>query len=237
MTTYTSPDERPLGYWLTATDRLLAAEFARAFDNEGITRRDWRLLNAIDGAVPIARPIDDRKLGRLIELGWVTPAEDGWALTDEGQAAKKRLGTIVDGIRATIAEAVSADDYATTVATLAQIARALGWDENVPLPRKNRERGGHGRRGAHRHGHGAFEHRRHVRRGFGPHPFEAPGTQPHAGHGFHDHGAFDHGLADEPHHHGRFGGHWGAHRRIARMAQHAYERGFDAGFDRGSTTR
>lgn len=155
----TPPEERPLGYWLTATDRLLAAEFARAFENEGITRRDWRLLNAVDGTVPTGRPVDDRKLGRLIELGWIAPAESGWALTDDGRAAKERLGGVVDGIRTTVAEAVSPEEYATTIASLTAIARALGWDENAPLPRKHRgrdrDRDGHRRHGGygHRHGH------------------------------------------------------------------------------------
>ena len=214
MNTHTSPDDRPLGYWLKATDRLMAAEFARAFENEGITRREWRLLNVVDGTVRSGRPVDDRKLGRLIELGWIAPSEDGWTLTDEGQAAKKRLGAIVDGIRTRIAEAVSPEDYATTIATLTQIAQALGWDENAPLPRTQRDHGPH-------RGHG--RHHRH------------PGGRWHGKRS----GSFGHGRTEGPHHGeaGPHGGRGGWRPRIARMAQHAYERGFDAGFDRGTTTR
>ena len=252
MNTHTSPDDRPLGYWLKATDRLMAAEFARAFENEGITRREWRLLNVVDGTVQSGHPVDDRKLGRLIELGWIAPSEDGWSLTDEGQAAKKRLGTIVDGIRATIAEAVSPEDYATTIATLTQIAQALGWDENVPLPRKQRDHGPHRGHGRHRGGRWHGEHGHHGRghrRGFAPHPSEASESWAHAEHGCRGHraadrGEFDrdsfaHGRAEGPHHgeSGPHSGHGGWRPRIARMAQHAYERGFDAGFDRGATAR
>ncbi|WP_460795995.1 MarR family winged helix-turn-helix transcriptional regulator [Microbacterium sp. GXF0217] len=251
MNTQNTPsEERPLGYWLTATDRLLAAEFARVFENEDITRRDWRLLNAIDGDVPTGRPIDDRKLGRLIERGWIAAADDGWSLTEDGRAAKERLRVVVDGIRATIAEAVSSEEYATTIASLAAMARALGWDENTPLPRKNR--GGRGHRGNRGHGprHGhpfgrfvghageghGFDHGGHEGHGrrsgrpefAGDHAQrEAHDGRPHAGHG---HGA--------PHSEGRGQhGRGGLHRRVARMAQHAYERGFDAGFERGSTVR
>ncbi|MGF6822883.1 hypothetical protein M2317_001790 [Microbacterium sp. ZKA21] len=189
----TSREERPFGYWLTATDRLLAAEFARAFENEGITRRDWRLLNAVDGSVPTGRPIDDRKLGRLIELGWISSAEDAWELTDDGRAAKERLGAIVDGIRATVAGAVSPEDYATTIASLTAIARALGWDENAPLPRRRRGHEGRRRHGGHS--------RRHAH-GFGPFAgHRAPDD--------HDHDHDGHG-----HRHGRrFGEHAGPHCR------------------------
>lgn len=152
---------RPLGYWLKAVDRLLAAEFARAFEAEGASRRDWRLLNAVDGTVAPRRPLNGHRLHRLIERGWVARTDDGFALTDDGRAAKERLGDIVSGIRARVSDAVPPEDLATTLASLEQIARALGWSEDAPLP--------HGRtgRGHARHGHG--RHGRGGHRGFGPH--------------------------------------------------------------------
>src|SRR5690606_6877617 len=48
----TDENSRPFGFWLKAVDRLMAAEFARAFESEGITRREWRLLNIVDGTAP-----------------------------------------------------------------------------------------------------------------------------------------------------------------------------------------
>lgn len=172
-----TPDEtsRPFGFWLKAVDRLMAIEFAAAFESEGITRREWRLLNIIDGTVPGAprkydRPVPEHKLGRLIDLGWVTDAEGSWTLTDEGRAAKERLGGIVDGIRAMVTDAVPADDLATTMATLEQLARAFGWDEETPLPRGRGGRGHgpcqHGRDGHHDGPHGRRGHRGHE----GGHP-------------------------------------------------------------------
>src|SRR5690606_28521470 len=123
----TDENSRPFGFWLKAVDRLMANEFATAFESEGITRRDWRLLNVIDDTVSDKRPLRIHKLGLLIELGWVTDAEGTWTLTDDGRAAKERLGGIVDGIRAKVTDAVPADDLATTIATLEQLARAFGW--------------------------------------------------------------------------------------------------------------
>lgn len=250
-----NPDEnsRPFGFWLKAVDRLMAAEFASAFESEGITRREWRLLNVIDGTVPADRPKSDRplpahKLTRLIELGWVTDAEGTWTLTDEGRTAKERLGGIVDGIRAKVTDAVPAEDLATTMATLEKLARTFGWDEETPLPR------GRGRRDFDPRGFGRGRGRGFGPHGFGPRGFGKPGFGPqsfdHEGHGAPDydgrghceHGDrrfahdADHGHRGGPHaHNGHEGrGHHGRGRaHFARFVQGSYERGFDAGFARG----
>ncbi|MGW9157382.1 MarR family winged helix-turn-helix transcriptional regulator [Microbacterium sp. NPDC055665] len=241
---------RPFGYWLKAADRLMAAEFAAAFDGEHVTRRDWRILNIVDGTVTADRPLNAHKLHRLVERGWVTPEGDGWTLTDEGRVAKDRLGALVDGIRAKVSSAVSDEEMATTLASLEKIARAFGWDEETPLPR--------GRR----HGFGGPRHGRGFPRGFGrrfgrgfghEHGFDHSdgrdfghgpehGFGPDVAHGFGpdaEHGC-RHGEAGAGHRgHGRGHGHPGHNEhghgphRAERIAQHAFERGFDAGFTRG----
>lgn len=226
----TPQPSRPFGFWLTAVDRLMAEDFAAAFDKEGTSRRDWRLLNVVDGTAPHDRPLHRRKLQHLIDRGWVAVDGEGWTLTDDGRAAKDRLSTLVDGIRAKVADAVTVEDMATTLASLESIARAFGWDEETPLPRKGRGHGrrfgheagradgfGHGRRFGHGrefgHGHGReFDHAREFGQGreFGH------GLEFDRGHG-HEHGReFDHG-----HEHGREFGHGigdadGAHGRIDR---------------------
>lgn len=226
---------RPFGYWLKAADRLMAAEFAAAFDGEHASRRDWRMLNIVDGTAPSDRPLNGHKLHRLVERGWVSPEGDGWALTDDGRAAKDRLGVIVDDIRTKVEEAVSPEDMATTLASLEKIARAFGWDEETPLPRGRR----HGFGGP-RHGRG-FGHGfgrpfgRGFGRGFGAgvergfeHDREHDFDREHACERGHAHSR-EHGHGE--HGHGRGRGH-GPH-RSERIAQHAFERGFDAGFTRG----
>lgn len=174
----TQNSSRPFGYWLKAVDRLMAAEFATAFEREGASRRDWRMLNLVDGTVPARRPLHPRKLKGLVARGWVAQDGDRWTLTDEGRSAKERLGTIVDGIRAKVTDAVSPEELATTIASLERIAKAFGWDEEAPLPR----RGGRphfGRRFGFGPGHG-FGHRHHR--------FDAEDSHD-CGHGFgHGHG-------------------------------------------------
>lgn len=256
----TPTERRPLGYWLRVVDSLITREFAAAFEREGITRRDWMLLNILSGDVEapgfaerLARK--GKRLRRLEDLGWAEEQGVGtWTLTDAGREAKERLGDVVSGIRSRVAGAVSPEDYATTMASLEAIARELGWDETGDFPRG----GGWGRRG--RFG-GPRPFRPDIRFGFGPnlhHGFEPgrpgrPGTDPHhgashgearRGHGpeaWSGHGREDEGCHG---HHGRGGfghhgyGHHGYGHRGHGHGHHghggsetAYERGFVAGFD------
>lgn len=259
----TDTTSRPFGYWLKAVDRLMAAEFDSAFEGEHASRRDWRMLNIIDGTAPARRPLNAHKLRALVERGWVVADGDGWTLTDDGRAAKERLGAIVDGIRAKVTDAVSLEDLETTLTSLEQIARAFGWDEESPLPRGRGRRHGFGPRGFGRgftpeHGFGPGLHGRGFGRRHG-HPFGrgrgfAPGFDSehehehgadaergghgcgHRGHPGHDRlaDAHDHGRADHGRaDHGQLRGPRHGEHRVARAAQHAYERGFDAGFTRG----
>ncbi|REJ04040.1 hypothetical protein DY023_17175 [Microbacterium bovistercoris] len=183
---------RPFGFWITAIDRLMAERFATAFENEGLTRRDWRLLNVVaEGGDP-----HTPKIRRLAERGWITRTSGTWQLTDSGRAAKERLGAVVDGIRAQVSDVVTPEDYAVLTASLENIARAFGYEEGKPLPRRHR---GHHR--GHRHG-GHGEHR------FGPH-----------GHGHHEHRAFEGAPFDGDR---RGHGHWGHGRGHAPQVQHIH---------------
>lgn len=254
----TANTSRPFGFWIKAVDRLMAAEFASSFEGEHASRRDWRILNVIDGTAPARRPLNAHKLRDLIERGWVVADGDGWTLTDDGRAAKERLGGIVEGIRAKVSDAVSPEDLDTTIATLEQIARAFGWDEETPLPRGRGHGHGFGRRGfgpgfgprdfGRRHGHPFGRGHGHgFGRGFAPNHGHGANAEDgadaeHGSHsGFGHHGCADRGhdrIADTTggHRHGRHGhgpSHHDGANRAARAAQHAYERGFDAGFSRG----
>lgn len=242
----TDDESRPLGYWLKAADRHLAAAFAEAFAAEGVGRREWRLLNVIDGAAPSSSPLREHKLDRLIALGWVAKEGEAWSLTDEGAAAKDRLGRIVQGLRARVTEAVPAEDLETTLRSLERIALAFGWSEDAPLPRGGGR--GHGRGRGRGRGRG-FGHRRGFGRGDA---FESPGAFERRrafeqGGAFERRGGFDAGhdfdesrpeFCDRHPGHGRDGSparRGGGHARFARKAQEAYARGFDAGFARGRT--
>lgn len=228
---------RPFGYWLRAVDRLLAREFETAFEAEGATRRDWRLLSLLDGDV-VAPELSERlqrgggkKLRGLVERGWLVETDGSWTVTDEGHAAKERLSEAATGIREKVAGAVSDEDIATTMATLEAVARELGWDPDERMPR------GFGRR--------SFG----PRHGFGPRPGFGPrggrGFDAERGHGCRGDGAPDerrgHGQMDRGHApagptgHGQRGHGRPGHTR--RAGEHAFERGFDAGFSRGAASR
>ena len=211
MDTHTNTTtSRPFGYWLRAVDRLLAREFETAFENEGITRREWRLLSLLDGdldAPELTARLErhgGKKLRALTERGWISRTGDAWTLTDEGRAAKARLSESVDAIRAKVAASVSEQDFATTLASLEAIARSLGWEPAERMPR-----------------------------GFGPRGFGRSGFGPgRHGHGF---GPFGPGEGFGPHREGfrpREGFGPGAH-GARRHAERAFERGFEAGFARG----
>jgi hypothetical protein len=210
-------ESRPLGYWLKAADRYMAAAFAEAFKAEGVGRREWRLLNVIDGTRPARRPLHPGKVARLVELGWVEQNDGEYRLTEEGQNAKDRLAQVVDGLRARVAEAVPEADLETTMRSLEQIATAFGWTEDAPMPRRPRRggRGGFARGGF---GHG-------LRREYGRGRDHEFGQR----HGFgHDRNrGYSH---DRGHGHGHVHGRGGGSRR----AQVAFERGFAAGFEQGT---
>jgi len=225
---------RPLGYWLRAVDALLAREFATAFEAEGVTRRDWRILNLLGGDV-VAPELAERlqrrgkKLAGLVERGWIAESDGEFTLTDAGRAAKDRLGETVAGIRARVSGAVSEADFATTLASLQSIATELGWDPEERMPRGPRHRG-HGRGRAFGPGFGrGFGHGRPFGPGHGDSGFGRPafGPDDHRGHG---EPGIDHGC-NHGHRSGRAHGHGHRH------AERAYERGFAAGFDRGSAPR
>jgi hypothetical protein len=162
--------ERPLGYWLRTVDGYITRTFAEALDAEGVSRRDWMLLNVLAGDVDapglaerLARK--GKRLRSLEDRGWALQKGDGsWELTDLGRAEKERIGAIVDGVRARVSGAIGDDAYTQLTASLEAIARELGWDETTAAER------GFGHPGA--------------GRGFGRPPFGAPGFGPDFAPGF-----------------------------------------------------
>jgi hypothetical protein len=83
----------------------------------------------------------------LADRGWVAPSGSGWQLTEEGRAAKERIGEKTAAIRERVSRAVPEEDFATMLSSLEAIARELGWKEGVRLPPRGRTHGkrGHGR--------------------------------------------------------------------------------------------
>lgn len=210
--------ERSLRFWMRAAHAALTAELARVLADEGLDRRDWAVLHVLAG-VRTAPGLDERvqhggkRVRALAARGWATETDGRWVATDEGRRERDRIEGLVNEVRGRASGAVSDDDFATTVASLEKIARALGWDENAQ--RGCRPRGRHGFGPGLGRGFGfGF--------GFGPRfGGFGPGSVP--GRGEHSHGA-------ELGHHGEH-----QHRGGERMhrGERAFERGFTAGFAAG----
>lgn len=208
-------DGRPLGFWLRTVDGLLDRAFDEAFQAEEVSRRDWMLLNAVDGTVEAPWLLErlahrGSRVRRLIERGWIAFDTDGWHLTPEGRSAKQRLSNLADGVRDRVAGAVGPERFASTLASLEAIARELGWDESREMDFVG-GRAGRGTGGRDRHGSPEFGPRSHGR----------PGPSPRG---------FDHGEPRDLRPGGSCRGH--GHTRSG-VTQDAFERGFAAGFAQG----
>src|SRR4051812_1264966 len=125
-------ERKPIGYWLKELDRRIEETLDRALGDEGVTRRDWQVLNAL-GPAPAARGevieqlrpfwgVDrdepDAVLQALVARGWaLRDASDRFALSPEGDAARSTLLERVKQLRVAIAEGVTPEQYATTIDT------------------------------------------------------------------------------------------------------------------------
>jgi DNA-binding MarR family transcriptional regulator len=133
-------DRKPIGYWLKELDRLIETTLDDALAGEGVTRRDWQVLNALGPeAVPREQVIEalrpfwgveaadpDSVLDGLIARGWaLRDAFDRFALSPEGEAARAALLERVNALRAAIADGITPEAYSTTVETLARMAANL----------------------------------------------------------------------------------------------------------------
>lgn len=165
----TTPDlsSRSLGFWLRVADRAITAEFARTFADEGLDRRDWMVLKVLAGEVDAPGLADrvrrgGKRVRALAARGWAEETDGSWTLTELGRTERERIRGRMRAVRSRIAGAVSAEDHATTLATLETVTRELDGDGSA------RRECGH-RRFGHRFGHG-----------FGPREHrEHPGGHPH----------------------------------------------------------
>jgi DNA-binding MarR family transcriptional regulator len=133
-------ERKPIGYWLKELDRLIEDTLDRALADEGVTRRDWQVLNALapeltprETVIEQLRPFwgvetvePDAVLEGLIGRGWaLRDPGDRYALSPEGNAAREGLLEKVKGLRGTIADGVTPEQYNTTIDTLSRMAQNL----------------------------------------------------------------------------------------------------------------
>jgi DNA-binding MarR family transcriptional regulator len=133
-------DRRPIGFWLKELDTLIEATLDRALAADGVTRRDWQVLNALEPApAPRAEVLEklrpfwgvettdpDVVLSALVERGWaLRDADARYALSPEGERVREVLLERVKALRASIADGVSPEAYNTTIDTLRRMAENL----------------------------------------------------------------------------------------------------------------
>ncbi|WP_341395611.1 MarR family winged helix-turn-helix transcriptional regulator [Arthrobacter sp. G119Y2] len=142
-------DERPIGFWLKLVDQLVDDQFGASFEEHGVTRRQWQMMNLLtdgpasekqltDGLKPFFPVVEPGTSVELIEelreSGWVALDEDQYLLTDLGRRSLENLRGAVERIREQLTENVSDDEYTALVAVLQRMATNLGWDETQDKP-------------------------------------------------------------------------------------------------------
>jgi hypothetical protein len=92
--------ERPIGYWLKKLDRLIDGQFERQLGDAGLSRRQWQILNLLQGGArsmpelqaeldPFLQDapdeLDDATTG-LLSRGWADSQNAVISLSETGEA-------------------------------------------------------------------------------------------------------------------------------------------------------
>lgn len=136
---------RPLGFWLKLVDSLIDEHFAATLEEHGVTRRQWQLLNLleqrpaaekelIEALAPFFVSADEppsvkEHVAELAESGWITFDGEMYSITERGHTSFTKLSELVESIRNRCSEGLSAEQYTTTLASLEQMAKNLGWED------------------------------------------------------------------------------------------------------------
>jgi DNA-binding MarR family transcriptional regulator len=137
-------DRRPIGFWLKLVDRLIDERFDQLLAEEGLTRRHWQVLAALqagpasvqqldaklapflDQREPTTRPV----LDDLCARGWAAWSSGDLAIpTQAGATAHTALLAKVSGNRRQLTAGITPDDYLATVDVLRRMATNLGWND------------------------------------------------------------------------------------------------------------
>lgn len=134
---------RPIGYWVKLVDRLLEVGLDAELARDGLTRRHWQVLAVVQDEGPVdelavaralapfdtaaGEPVGTAELTLLVSRRWMVRDGGGYVLTDDGREHVAALAERVQGFRERIAEGITADEYATTLAVLQRVATNLGW--------------------------------------------------------------------------------------------------------------
>ena len=129
--------DRPIGWWVKEVDRLLTEALDTALERESLDRTGWQVLNTVatDGRVrreEVAAALSSfadevsvaAMIGSLSARGWATDT-DPVEVTEQGRAAHADLLATVTRVRRAAVDGIEADEYQTTVRTLARMVENL----------------------------------------------------------------------------------------------------------------
>jgi hypothetical protein len=128
--------DRPIGYWLKHLDNLLERQLKTVLSAQRLTRREWQVLNTLSRSTADLSALTaalapfwdagddvDAVAQALITRGLVAAGPGGMALTDAGRATHAEAAAAVGHARAVVTEGMTVEQYQTTVANLATMAR------------------------------------------------------------------------------------------------------------------
>ncbi|MFF3036767.1 MarR family winged helix-turn-helix transcriptional regulator [Arthrobacter citreus] len=136
--------ERPIGFWLKLLDQLVDEQFGASFEEHGVTRRQWQMMNLLtngpasekelsDQLKPFFPAVEAGTSGELIEelaeSGWVAVSDGQYSLTDLGTRSLENLRGAVERIRDQLTIDVSEEEYTALVSVMQRMAANLGWKD------------------------------------------------------------------------------------------------------------
>ena len=141
--------ERPIGFWLKLVDQLVDEQYGASFEEHGVTRRQWQMMNMLTSGpatekelseklrpfFPVVEPGTSKELiDELAESGWVAVQDGEYVLTELGSRSLENLRGAVERIRDQLTAEVSEEEYAALVNVLQRMAGNLGWSESPEHP-------------------------------------------------------------------------------------------------------
>jgi len=142
-------EERPIGFWLKLVDQLVDEQFGASFEEHGLTRRQWQMMNLLtngpatgpelsDQLRPFFPPVETgtsaELIDELVDSGWVAVRDGQYSLTELGTRSLENLRGAVERIRDQLTEEVSEEEYTALVSVLKRMAGNLGWSETPERP-------------------------------------------------------------------------------------------------------
>lgn len=141
--------QRPIGFWLALVDRLINEQFEATLDEHGVTRLQWQMLSLVGDApvtpvelenalAPFVAGLEPSavtdQLEELLDSAWVERQDEVLGLSERGRTSFARLGEVVERTGEQVADGVSPEEYAQTLAVLERMARNAGWSEPTAAP-------------------------------------------------------------------------------------------------------